>query len=45
MVLFSYLGGDDAGGYGRKCLLPLAILLFIPVYSTGPLPTVSEDVQ
>jgi hypothetical protein len=40
-----YLGGDKADGYKRKCLLPLANLFFILIYSTGPSPAVSEDVQ
>jgi len=43
--LLSTVGGDEADGYKRKCLLPLANLYFTPVYSTGPSPTVSEDVQ
>jgi len=41
----SYLGGDKADGYKRKCLLPLANLFFTPVFTTGPSSTLSEDVQ
>ena len=40
-----HLGGDKINGYKRICLLPVANLYFTPVYSTGPSPTVSEDVQ
>jgi hypothetical protein len=40
-----YPDRDKADGYKRICLLPLANLYFTPVYSTGPSPTVSEDVQ
>ena len=40
-----YRGGDKADGYKGICLLPLANLYFTSVYSTGPSPTVSEDVQ
>jgi hypothetical protein len=34
-----------ADGYKRKFLLAMANLFFTPVYSTGPSPAVSEDVQ
>jgi hypothetical protein len=41
-----YLGGEKAiKGYKRKGLLPLANPFSTSVYSTGPSPTVSEDVQ
>ena len=42
---FSYLGGDNADGYKWKYLLRLANQFFSLVYSTGPSPSVSEDVQ
>jgi hypothetical protein len=37
-----YQGGGKADGYKRKCL---ENLFFISVYSTGPSPAVSQDVQ
>jgi hypothetical protein len=40
-----YQSADKADGYKRLCLLPLANLCFTAVYSTGPSPAVSEDVQ
>jgi hypothetical protein len=40
-----YLGGDKADVCERRCVLPPANLFFTSVCSTGPLPTVSEDVQ
>jgi hypothetical protein len=40
-----YPGGDTADGYKTKCSLLLANVFFTPVYSTGPSPTVSADVQ
>jgi hypothetical protein len=40
-----YEGRNKVDGYKIICLLPLENLYFTPVYSTGPSPTVSEDVQ
>ena len=43
--VYFYQGGRNADGYKRLSLIPLANLFFIPVHSTDPSPTVSEDVQ
>jgi hypothetical protein len=40
-----YQGGDKAGGCKRICLLSPANVYFIPVYTTGPSPTVADYVQ
>jgi hypothetical protein len=40
-----YQGRNKADGYKRICFLPLANVYFTPVYSTGPSPTVSANVQ